>query len=405
MMFFKKSLKIALMTLSSLLLLTVIIAQEIVLTTAAAQTPDTSISSQARETMQFATKGAAYFFQGKYDKALEQYNKAIVLDDKNANLYRQRAWVYETKKQDDLAIADYKKELELLNAKPARNEEEDVYIAQYYAYNGLYDLTITYADKMIEKDQDLDGYYFRGMAYLQQGKYDLAIADFNTILDMRSEGKKKKLVYSFHEDDLYALRGKAYHGAKQYESALDDMNKIIPTLYKFGKIEPYIERGNIYYDMGKYELALADYNEAIALDLDNKDNDDLLLERGKVYLKLKKYDFALEDCNNILNTDIPIGTSLYFGNVSHEYSQNKKMLKYFYAYSLRAKVYREKGDNTLALADENSANTLIKQINQYYLEKPYLKETLNSRIYRLSASKSLGFLRKPYLEKYQYLRK
>lgn len=390
-MLFKKNiyLKNTFVPVGILSLLVIIAATGVFLPTAAAEQNNPSLS-QAEKAMQFATKGAAFYAKGKYDKALEQYNKAIALDSENASFYRQRGWVYEAKKQNELARADYEKELGLNENKP-RRDREYYFAANYYDYSGSPNLTIISAEKIITIDnKNLDGYYYRGIGYLKQKQYDSAIANFNTYINLaRVKDNSTYYSSSTQSGEVYALRSRACRGVQQYDLALDGLNKIaLPPL------ETYIERGNIYYDMGQYDKALAEYNEAMALEglfdyqwlrgfekyhqFDIHKNYKFYLDRGHMYLNLKKYDLALEDCNYIINLPLPEWGGPWFGKVREDYHQNETMLQNSLAYSLRAKIYREKGDVTLAIAEENRAKMLRKQIEQYYLENPGLKKYLRN---------------------------
>ena len=55
----------------------------------------------------YAVRGDALFKKRNLDKAIEAYSKGIELDPDNVGLLNGRGWAYESKGQDDLALADY----------------------------------------------------------------------------------------------------------------------------------------------------------------------------------------------------------------------------------------------------------------------------------------------------------
>src|SRR5690606_18834301 len=59
----------------------------------------------------------------------------------------------------------------------------------------------------------------------------------------------------------YNNRGDAYNIAKQYESAIEDLNKSIELKYDYP--DAYYNRGLSHYYLGNYENAINDYSNAI----------------------------------------------------------------------------------------------------------------------------------------------
>ncbi len=99
---------------------------------------------------------------------------------------------------------------------------------------------------------DVNAYYNRGVAYLNQGNYAQAIADFNQAL---------KLQPNFVE--AYNSRGLAYKNQGNYTQAIADFNSAL-------KLQPnnavvYYNRGNAYDTQGNYTQAIADFNSALKL--------------------------------------------------------------------------------------------------------------------------------------------
>ncbi len=68
--------------------------------------------------MTYYNRGNAYFYLGKYDEAIADYNQVIKLKPKYAEAYSNRGNVYKKLKKYDEAIADYEKFIELAKSNP-----------------------------------------------------------------------------------------------------------------------------------------------------------------------------------------------------------------------------------------------------------------------------------------------
>ena len=141
-----------------------------------------------------------------------------------------------------------------------------------YYDQGKYDLAIADYTRAIQLNPKYNvAYNNRGYAYNNQGKYDLAIADYTKAIQLDPE----RAYY-------YNIRGAIYEKQKEYEKALDDYDIAISLGSKKAKdnrdillrehpelnmtAEEYNNRGYAYDDQGKYDLAIAYYTRAIEID-------------------------------------------------------------------------------------------------------------------------------------------
>ena len=125
-----------------------------------------------------------YYNKNEYGKAIEDFNKAIELDNKFALAYNNRGMVYLNKKEYDKAIEDFNKAIELDNKFAL-------------AYNN------------------------RGIVYLDRNKkdeYDKAIEDFNKAIELDNEFAL-----------AYGNRGLAYFYKKEYVKAFNNFKKFKPN--------------------------------------------------------------------------------------------------------------------------------------------------------------------------------
>jgi tetratricopeptide (TPR) repeat protein len=95
----------------------------------------------------YYNRGLAYADKKQYDKAIEDYNRAIELDPQYASAYRSRGSAYRIKKDYNEAVTDYDKAIEL-------NPSASVYNGRGFTFLewGKY----TEAEKDIRKALELD---------------------------------------------------------------------------------------------------------------------------------------------------------------------------------------------------------------------------------------------------------
>ena len=144
----------------------------------------------------YYNRGLAYFYEGDYDRAIADFDKAIELKPDDAVAYNNRGNAYADKGKYDRAIADFDKAIEL-------------------------------------KPDDAVAYNNRGAAYFKKGDHDQAIADFNKATDI-----------DLDDAVAYNNRGNAYADKGGYDEAISDFNKAIAL--KPYLAEAYCNRGSAY---------------------------------------------------------------------------------------------------------------------------------------------------------------
>lgn len=140
-------------------------------------------------------QGNERFDKKEYDKAIDDFTKAIELNPNDADYYFCRGLAWQYKKEYDKAIADYSKVIEF---KPNMN---DIYHFRGYVWQAkadylsmknshkipLYEYDKALADytKAIEfNPDDFDNYDGRGLIWLNKKEFDKAIADYNKAIEL-----------------------------------------------------------------------------------------------------------------------------------------------------------------------------------------------------------------------------
>ena len=158
-------------------------------------------------------RGNSYFDKGNYEKAIENYNMAIILNPHFSEAYFSRALAYYYLKNYDRAISDYKKALELDPNNPViYNNLGDAYYRKQD-----FDTAIEMYDKAIELNPKyLKAYYNRGLAYACKEDFDSAIEDFNKVIELNPKFA-----------DAYHVRGLAYDYKNELDKAIADYEKAL----------------------------------------------------------------------------------------------------------------------------------------------------------------------------------
>jgi tetratricopeptide (TPR) repeat protein len=131
-----------------------------------------------------------------------------------------------------------------------------------------------------------DTYFWRGDAYLANGEYMQAIADFSTVLSLKPDFAS-----------AYNNRGNAYKEKGDFERALADYTEVIRLGTDICLACAYMNRGNLYADQGDYQDAMVDYTSVIRV---NPTFADAYDSRGHARLHLGQFDQAFADINHAI---------------------------------------------------------------------------------------------------------
>jgi tetratricopeptide (TPR) repeat protein len=235
-------------------------------------------------------KGFTYFNQGKLDKTISEFSKAIEMDPAFAKAYYYRGMGYHEKNDGIKAFMDYTKAIEI---NPS--------LAVVYMNRGamlhskaLYDEAIQDLSKAIELQQATMA------SIMEQGHVAIVTPDTDKFEPRKIEELMKTT--RLHSK-TYLSRGLAYERKGALDSALEDYNRAIEINPKDAYL--YSNRGRCYAIKGLHDNALKDYNKAIEMEPQLADT---YVNRGLLYINVEQdiskgcLDWSkackLGDCNN-----------------------------------------------------------------------------------------------------------
>lgn len=182
--------------------------------------------------------GIGYAIEGKFEKAKDEFQKALKLD----NSYQPA--------KESLNIID-----EALNKKLKNDAIIYFFKGIQYSNENKFSEAINSLGHSISLEPAFSSpYYERGLAHANKGEYDPAISDFSKTIELNPK-----------DAAAFNNRGLAYaKGKKQYDEAFSDFNKAIGINPQFA--EAYENRGIAYrikYD--DKQKACSDWNRACEL--------------------------------------------------------------------------------------------------------------------------------------------
>lgn len=236
--------------------------------------------SQNPERMQYRiVRGHIYLDMEKYQDALDEYQVAA-LDYDTPELYYNRGCAYEGLGEMDLAIADYKKTLELNDQYRNTNHKlYDIYKKRFNSKNHKsdYEQALYYINRRLEIKETANAHFYRAMLYSDAMETELALKDYEIYLEEVPDDKA-----------LFFNVGLCYRAIGQFEKAIE----------YFEKAKELKQDSDTFYEIGVCYKALEQYDEALeALEEGIKfypKDTDLWKQIGYVYENREEYGKARE---------------------------------------------------------------------------------------------------------------
>ncbi len=207
-------------------------------------------SYEAKDVDDFLDRGRTYLDRKDYDRAIEEYNRALQLDSKNTDALFYRAWARGEKRDYDGAIQGYTDYIQLNpNSAAAFNNRGNI-----YRNRKEYDRALEDYDRAIQLNAKYAlAFYNRGILYRERKDYDRAIADLDQAIRLNPR-----------YDSAFNMRGNVYRDKKEYDRAIQDYSEAIRITPTFATA--FNNRALAYRDKQEYDRALADYESAARID-------------------------------------------------------------------------------------------------------------------------------------------
>ena len=230
-------------------------------------------------------RGHIYLEMEKYKEALEEYRISAKDYEDSPELYYNRGCAYEGLEETELAIADFKKTLELDDKYRNTNHKlYDIYKRKFNSKNHKedYKQALYYINRRLEIRKTANAYFYRAMLYSDAMEVELALKDYEKYLAEVPDDKA-----------MFFNVGLCYRAIRQFEKAIEYFKKA-------KELKPdsdtFYEIGVCYKAIGRYEEALETLKEGA--EVYPKDAD-LWKQIGHVYEKKKDYDKARDAFNKM----------------------------------------------------------------------------------------------------------
>ncbi|NYZ77510.1 tetratricopeptide repeat protein, partial [Candidatus Micrarchaeota archaeon] len=171
--------------------------------------------------------GNDYYEKGDYDRAIENYNMAILLNPVFSEAYFNRALSYYQLKNFEKSVSDYTKAIELDPHNPIiYNNRGDAYYRKQDFQSAIKDY-----DKAINLNPNyLKAFYNRGLSYASIEEYEKATEDFSKVIELKPD---------FAE--AYHLRGLAKEYAGEITNAIVDYEKALELNPELTEAKTHLE--------------------------------------------------------------------------------------------------------------------------------------------------------------------
>ena len=197
----------------------------------------------------YIERGLAYIDIGAKANALEDFQKALEINDKSWELYYNFGILYLNFDEKEKAKEYFEKSLSL-NPKAYINYFQ---LGNIYAWDKKYEIAIEYFTKVIKMNRKYyDAYNNRALCYKEKGKYEEALKDINRAINIKHRNP-----------EFYYNRGNILLKMQQIDKAIDSFSTSIGLDYR--NVDSYYARGIALTYKGQFKDAIKDLTNAINL--------------------------------------------------------------------------------------------------------------------------------------------
>lgn len=340
-------------------------------------------------------KGLEAYSKADYETANAYFAKALERDGGSSEYYRNQGMAQSELKLYDEAMASFEKALDLAKGEQERqlaNRMKGISLL----YQGKYDEALAAFDSALagkEKrfsDTEVDILYYKAETQEKAGKYVEAVMTYTQIVD--AEGTA----------DAYMLRGMAYVKVGDNSSAEADLRTAIKKDKK--NYEIYMTLYQALEAQGKQQEAKEVLNDALKL---GGKSGEALVNQGRIYTELGEYDTAEEKLTKALDKG-ETSANLCLAELCMKKPEKDYAAAglYFEAYLLTvtddAKAYNEYGLCLMETGNYEKAEQIFTKgvaLNDRFIDRTISKNQISAAERAGHWEKALEYVN-VYLEKY-----
>lgn len=231
---------------------------------------------------------AGYYYSNKnYKKTLEAYNKCIEIDNTDTYLYETRAAIKKDLKDNEGALIDYEKALELNPNIAGIGTYLD--ISDIYKNLNNLEKALEYIDLAIEKCPQEEMKYYS--MYSDKAQILCDLKRFDEALEAQLKDDEIWLK-EFGEIQSYTTTGWFYIKTKQYKQALKYFNKAIKNNEYYNA---YLAKAALFIELKKFQKVIKICDQALSLAPPEELIYGFYMNKGLAYYYLKDLKKALEN--------------------------------------------------------------------------------------------------------------
>lgn len=234
----------------------------------------------------YLIKMKIYFIYEEFEEILaiaEELEKLNIADEETI-LYKIKALSSSNKLEEAESLA-----ISMLKDKNVKEKSKIQYELAIIKYNkGLFDKALGYINKAIKKsDYEEEYLYFRAATYRKLKLFDLALKDYDTIINNKNEP-------NFFP---FLKKAQVYEEIGKYDKSLECYGKVLELDPENSTVNNSI--GEIYEILKDYDKALEYYSKQIEIEKSAY----FYLNRGLLYAKINRFEEAKRDYESAMNLE------------------------------------------------------------------------------------------------------
>lgn len=267
----------------------------------ALQNLDKAIALDSKDALIIADRGRILEMTGDEFGALRDYDKAIQLDPQNAELYNMRGEYNVRFNYASLALNDFTKAIQL----------NPQFLLAYFNRASVYYMLNRFSEALTDMNiaisvdsTNYSGYSGRGTVLEMMGEKQKALDDYNTAISLNPDDpynylNRARLFYQMEDldascTDYTKLKLDVDMGLITDQSIIDEITGAIPDFCDSTRASYYYQRGVAYYNLEQYQKAVDIYQLGLTYFPNNAISQSFL---GNAYMALNQYQLALEYYN------------------------------------------------------------------------------------------------------------